>query len=94
MLFRSGETGKSAQPKLPPPTPRSPPRAPLPTLPFRTEQVDPKKRREQKGKDIMETGKPRPSSEKKGISITPNKKYRYICLVVMSLKKRKKEKNN
>ena len=37
-----GESGKSAQPKLPPPPPRSPPRALQPNLPFRTEQVDPK----------------------------------------------------
>ena len=58
-----GEVGKSSQPKLPPPPLRSPPRAPLPTLPSRTEQVDPKKRREQKGKNIMETGRPRPSNE-------------------------------
>ena len=44
-----GEAGKSSQPKLPPPPPRSP-RAPQPTLSSRTEQVDHKKRREQKGK--------------------------------------------
>ena len=69
-----GESRKSAQPKLPPPPPRSPPRAPLPTLPFRTEQVDPKKRREQKGKDIMETGKPRPSSEKEAHRATKQQK--------------------
>ena len=41
-----GEAGKSSQPKLPPSPPRSPPRAPQPTLPSRTEQVDPKRRRE------------------------------------------------
>ena len=57
------ESRKSAQPRLPPPPPRSPPCAPQPTLPSRTEQVDPKKRREQKGKDIMETERPRPTSE-------------------------------
>ena len=60
-----GEPRKSAQPSLPPPSPRSPPCAPQPTLPSRTEQVDPKRRREQKGNDIMETGKPRPTSEDK-----------------------------
>ena len=59
-----GEPGKSAQPRLPPPPPRSPPRAPPPTLPSRTKHVDPKRRREQKGKDIMEIGIPRPTSEK------------------------------
>ena len=58
-----GEVGKSSQPKLPPPPLRSPPRAPQPTLPSRTEQVNPKKRREQKGKNIMETRRPRPSTE-------------------------------
>ena len=47
-----GESGKSAQPKLPPPPPRSPPCALQLTLPSRTEQVNHKKRREQKGKDI------------------------------------------
>ena len=41
-----GESGKSAQPKLPPPPPESPPHVPQPTLPSRTEQVDPKRRRE------------------------------------------------
>ena len=58
-----GEPGKSTQPKLPPPSPRSPPRSPQPTLPSRTEQVDPKRRREQKSKDIMETGRSHPTSE-------------------------------
>ena len=60
---RKGESGKSAQPRLPPPLPRSLPRAPQPTLPSRTKQVDLKRRREQKGKDIIETGKSRPTSE-------------------------------
>ena len=41
-----GESRKSAQPRLPPPPPRSPPCAPQLTLPSRNEQVDPKKRRE------------------------------------------------
>ena len=57
------ESGKSTQPRLPPPPPRSPPRAPQPTLPSRTEQVNSKRRQEQKGKDIIETGRPRPTSE-------------------------------
>ena len=56
---------KSAQPKLPRPPPKSPPRAPPPTLPFRVEQVDPKRRREQKGKDVVETGRLCPTSEEK-----------------------------
>ena len=69
-----GESRKSAQPKLPPPPPRSPPCAPLPTLPSRTKQVDPKKRREQKGKDIMEIGKPRPSSEEEAHRVAKQQK--------------------
>ena len=55
--------GKSTQPKLPPPPPKSPPYAPQPTLPSRIKQANPKRRREQKGKDAMETGRPRPTSE-------------------------------
>ena len=58
-----GGPGKSAQPKLPPPPPKSPSRAPQPTLPSRTEQADPKKRREQKGKDVIETRRSRPTYE-------------------------------
>ena len=60
---RKGGLGKSAQPKLPPPPSKSPPRAPQPTLPSRIEQSDPKRRREYKDKDVMETGRPRPTSE-------------------------------
>ena len=37
--------GKSAQPKLPPPLPKSPPRAPQLALPSRTEHANPKRRR-------------------------------------------------
>ena len=55
--------GKSVQPKLPPLPPKSPPRAPQPNLPSRTEHADPKRRREQKGKDVMETEKTRPSHD-------------------------------
>ena len=72
MLFRSellesqprrGEAGRSTQPKLPPPSPKSPPRAPQPPLPSWTEQHDPKRRREPKGKEVVETGRTRSSSE-------------------------------
>ena len=59
----NGGPGKSAQPKLPPPPPKSPPHAPPPTLPSRVEQVDPKRRREQKGKDVVETRRLHPTSE-------------------------------
>ena len=60
---RRGEAKKSAQPKFPPPPPKSPLRAPQPPPSFRTEQPDPKKRREPKGNEVIETGKTRPSSE-------------------------------
>ena len=56
--------GKSAQPKLPPPPPRSPPPAPQPSLPSRTEQANPKRKSEQKGKDVMETRRSRPTHKK------------------------------
>ena len=55
--------GKSAQPKFPPPPPKSPPRAPQPTLPSRIEQADPKRRREQKGKDVIDIGRSCPTHE-------------------------------
>ena len=58
-----GEAGRSAQPKLPPPPPKSPLRAPQSPPPSKTEQLDPKRRRELKGKEVVETGRPRPSSE-------------------------------
>ena len=43
---RRGAPGKSAQSRLPPPPPKSPLLAPQPSLPSRTEQADPKKKRE------------------------------------------------
>ena len=55
--------GRSAQPKLPPPPPKSPPRAPQPPPASRTEQPDPKRRREPNGKEVMEIGRTRSSSE-------------------------------
>ena len=58
-----GEAGKPSQPKLPPPPPKSPPRAPQPPPPSRIEQVDPKRRREPKGKEVMEPRRPHSSSE-------------------------------
>ena len=72
-----GEAGKSSQPKLPPPPPRSPPHAPQPTLPSRTKQVDPKKKREQKDKDVIETGKARPSNEEEAHRGTKQQKTIY-----------------
>ena len=58
-----GEARKPAKPKLPPPLPKSPPRAPQPPPPSKIEQVNPKKRREPKGKEVMEPGRPRSSSD-------------------------------
>ena len=43
----------------------SPVRASQPTLPSRIEQADPKMRKEQKGKDVMETKNPHPTSKEK-----------------------------
>ena len=60
---RKGEAGKPSQPKLPPPPPKSSPRAPQPPPSSRTELVDPKKRREPKGKEAMETRRARPSNK-------------------------------
>ena len=58
-----GEAGRPTQPKLPPPPPKSPPRAPQPAPPSKTEQPDPKRRREPKGKEVVETGRTHSSSE-------------------------------
>ena len=48
--------GKPTQPKLPPPFPQ-------PSLPSRLEPIDPKRKREQKGKDVLEAGRSRPTLE-------------------------------
>ena len=58
-----GEVGKSTQPKLPPAPPKSPPHAPQPPPPSQIEQADPKRRREPKGKETMEPGRLRSSTE-------------------------------
>ena len=61
---RRGAPGKSTQPKLPPPPPpKSPPPAPQPPQSTRTEPVDPNRRKEQKGKDVVEIGRSRPTYE-------------------------------
>ena len=72
-----GGPGKSAQPKLPPPPPKSPLYAPLPTFPSRVEQVDPKRRREQKGKDVVEIGRPRPTSEEEAQQVAKQQKVNH-----------------
>ena len=58
-----GEAGKPSQPKPPPPLPKSPLCIPQPPLPSRIEQVDLKRRRKPKGKEVMEPGRPHSSSE-------------------------------
>ena len=59
-----GALGKSAQSKLPPPSLKSPSPAPQPSLFSKTEQADPKRKREQKGKEVMETRRSRPTHKK------------------------------
>ena len=54
-----GAPGKSTQPKLPHP----PPKSPQPSLPSRPDLADLKRKREQKGKDVVETGRSRPDHE-------------------------------
>ena len=49
---------KSAQPQLPPPPPKLPPPPPQPSLPLRAELVDPKRKREQKSKEVLKAGRP------------------------------------
>ena len=60
---RRGEAGRPTQQKLPPHPPKSPPRAPQPAPPSRTEQPDPKRRREPKGKEVVETGRTHSSNK-------------------------------
>ena len=73
-----GGPRKSVQPKLPPPPPKSPPRAPQPNLPSRTEQADPKRRREQKGKDVIEIGRTRPTSEEEAQRAAKQQKVSHV----------------
>ena len=55
--------GKSTQPQLPPPHPKLPLPPSKPSLPPRVEPVDPKRKREQKGKEVLEVGRSRPMPE-------------------------------
>ena len=73
-----GGPGKSAQPKLPPPSPKSPPFAPQPSLPFRTEQADPKRKIDQKGKDVMETGRSHPTCEEEAQRVAKQQKVSQV----------------
>ena len=54
---------KSTQPKLPPPPPKSPLPPPQPSLPSKPNPADLKRKREQKGKDVVDAGRSRPAHE-------------------------------
>ena len=58
-----GAPGKFAQSRPPSPPLKSPLPASQPSLPSKTEQANPKRKREQKGKEVMETGRSRPTCE-------------------------------
>ena len=70
--------GKSTQPKLPPPLPKSPPPAPQPPQPIKPEPANPKRRREQKGKDVVETGRSRPTRENEGQRVAKQQKVSHV----------------
>ena len=55
--------GKSAQPQLPPSPPKLPPPLSQPSLPLKIELVNPKRKREQKGKDMLDAGRLCPTLE-------------------------------
>ena len=52
-------SGKSAQPKLPPPLPKSPLPPPQPPQPPRLDHADPKRKKEQKGKEVVDARRSR-----------------------------------
>ena len=61
-----GAPGRSAQSQIPPPPTKSPPpTSHQPPHPVRAEVADLKRRREQKGKDVVDTGKSRLTREEK-----------------------------
>ena len=72
---RKGALGKSTQPKLPPPPPKSPPHAPQP---IRPKPANPKRRRKQKGKEVVETGRSRPTREDKAQRATKQQKVSHM----------------
>ena len=55
--------GKSTQPKLPHPPPKSSLPPPQPSLPSRPKPADPKRKRDQKGKDVVDAGTSHPAHE-------------------------------
>ena len=58
-----GASRKSTQSQIPPPLPKSPLPAPQPPQPIKPEPADPKRKREQKGKDVVEIGRSCPTRE-------------------------------
>ena len=58
-----GAPGKSTQSQIPPPLPKSPPPAPHQPQPIKPEHDDPKRKREQRGKDAVETRRARSTWE-------------------------------
>jgi len=69
-----GALGNSTQPKLPSPPPKSPFPPPQSSLPSRPELVDPKRKREQKGKDVVETERSRSTCEDEAQRATKQQK--------------------
>ena len=60
---RKDAPGKSAQAQLRPPPPKLPPLPPQPSLSLKTEPVNPKRKREQKGKDVLDARRLLPTLE-------------------------------
>jgi len=60
---RKDVPGKSSKPKLPPPPPKSPLPPPWPSLPSRPKPTDPKRKREQKCKEVVKAGRSHPVLE-------------------------------
>ena len=58
-----GALAKSTQSQIPPPLPKSPPSAPHQPQPIRPEHDDPKRKRKQRGKDVVEVGRACPTRE-------------------------------
>ena len=73
--------GKSTQPKLPPFPPKSPLPPPQLSLPSRPDPADPKRKREQKGKDVVDAGRSRPAYEDETQCNDPRKSASHICAI-------------
>ena len=73
-----GASGKSTQPKLPPPPPKSPFPPPQPSLPSRLEPTNPKRKREQKGKNVVETRRSHPTHEDEAQRVSKQQKVSHV----------------